>query len=60
MPDTAEDVINNNLMRSGLDTALAALKLFSGEQQVRLQAVATLIKRTQRSLAALVGQGVDH
>jgi len=58
VPDDAEDVINNNLMRSGLDTALAALKLFSGEQDVRLQAVATLIKEPNDALLPLLDKAL--
>ena len=42
LPDDAEDVINNNLMRGELDKALAALQLLSKEQQVRANAIQTL------------------
>eukprot|EP01031_Cornospumella_fuschlensis_P005787 gene5787-7184_t len=35
LPADAEDVINPNLMRGELDTALAALKLFSKDEKVR-------------------------
>jgi urea transport system permease protein len=58
VPDEAEDVINNNVMRSGLDTALAALKLFSGAQDVRLQAVATLIKEPNEALLPLLDKAL--
>ena len=58
LPDTAEDVINNNRMRSGLDTAMAALKLFSGEQNVRLKAVATLIKEPNEALLPLLDKAL--
>ena len=60
VPDDAEDVINNNLMRSGLDTALAALKLFSGEQSVRLAAVATLIKEPNEALLPLLDKALTN
>jgi len=42
LPADAEDVINNNMMRGELDTALAALKLFSTEESVRRDAIKTL------------------
>ncbi len=43
LPPDAEDVVNNNLMRSELDNALAALKLFSPDVKVRRQAIQTLV-----------------
>ena len=42
VPDSAEDVINNNQMRSELDAALASIKLFSTDTAVRTDAVKTL------------------
>ena len=42
LPPEAEDVINPNLMRGELDTALAALKLFSKDEKVRRNAIKTL------------------
>ena len=42
LPDDAEDVINNNRMRGELDSALAALKLFSKDDTVRQAAVTQL------------------
>ena len=42
VPDTAEDVINNNQMRGELDAALASIKLFSPDVAVRTEAVKTL------------------
>ncbi|WP_138514599.1 urea ABC transporter permease subunit UrtB [Rhodoferax bucti] len=42
VPDTAEDVMNNNRMRGELDTALAAVKLLSPEVEVRRAAIKTL------------------
>ena len=42
LPPDAEDVINPNLMRSELDSALAALKLFSKDKKVRAAAIKTL------------------
>ncbi|HEY3047744.1 MAG TPA: urea ABC transporter permease subunit UrtB [Polaromonas sp.] len=42
LPADAEDVINPNLMRSELDNALAALKLFSKDEKLRRDAIKTL------------------
>ena len=42
LPADAEDVINPNLMRAELDSALAALKLFSKDEKVRAAAIKTL------------------
>jgi urea transport system permease protein len=42
VPETAEDVINNNQMRGELDAALATIKLFSPDVTVRTEAVKTL------------------
>ena len=44
VPESAEDVINNNAMRSELDGALAGLKLFSKDDAVRKAAIASLLK----------------
>jgi len=42
VPATAEDVVNNNQMRSELEAALATIKLFSKDDKVRAEAVKTL------------------
>ncbi len=42
LPGDAEDVINNNRMRGEIDSALAALKLFSKDDTVRAAAVKQL------------------
>lgn len=42
LPEDAEDVINNNRMRGEIDSALAALKLFSKDDRVRAAAVKQL------------------
>ena len=42
MPDGAEDVMNNNRMRGELDSALAALKLFSTDEATRAAAIKQL------------------
>lgn len=54
VPAEAEDVINNNRMRGELDTALAALKLFSKDAQLRAAAVAELRKEPDESKLPLI------
>lgn len=54
LPDDAEDVVNNNRMRGELDTALAALKLFSKDLKLRTQAVTELQKDVDESKLALI------
>ena len=54
VPANAEDVINNNEMRSELDTALATIKLFSKDDAVRAAAVKTLQGEPNESKLPLV------
>ena len=54
LPDTAEDVTNNNLMRGQLDIALAALKLFSKDDKVRGAAINTLLSETDETKLPLI------
>jgi len=54
VPADAEDVINNNRMRGELDTALAALKLFSKDAKLRAAAVAELQKEPDESKLPLL------
>src|SRR3954468_79653 len=42
LPADAEDVVSNNRMRGELDSALAALKLFSPDRRLRAEAVVSL------------------
>jgi urea transport system permease protein len=42
LPEAAEDVVNNNRMRREFESALAALKLFAPERDVRAKAIAEL------------------
>ena len=42
VPPTAEDIVNNNRMRGELDSALAALKLFSKDEKTRIAAIKQL------------------
>ena len=54
LPDDADDVINNNLMRSALDAAQAALKLSSKDDKVRAEAAAALFKDPDESRVPIV------
>lgn len=54
VPADAEDVINNNMMRGELDTALAALKLFSKDEKERADAVKTLASGSDESRLPLI------
>ena len=54
LPDTAEDVMNNNRMRGELDAALAALKLLSPDESVRRAAIKTLQGSVEENTLALL------
>jgi len=54
VPDTAEDVMNNNRMRGELETALAALKLFSKDEKVRGGSIKTLLSETDETKLPLI------
>ena len=54
LPPDAEDVINSNLMRSELDNALASLKLFSKDKEVRAAAIRTLAGESDKTRQPLI------
>jgi urea transport system permease protein len=54
VPDAAEDVVNNNEMRSELDAALASIKLFSPDVKTRFDAVKTLASEPDEAKLPLV------
>jgi urea transport system permease protein len=54
IPDGAEDVVNNNRMRSELDSALAALQLFSKNALVRAMAAQALAKEPDEAKLPLI------
>ena len=54
LPADADDVINPNLMRSEIDNALAALKLFSKDEKVRSEAIKTLAGESDESRLPLI------
>ena len=54
LPADAEDVINNNRMRGEIDSALAALKLFSKDDKVRQAAVKQLLSDADETKLPLI------
>ncbi len=54
VPESAEDLINNNRMRGELDNALAALKLFSKDDRQRMDGVKVLLKEPDEARLPLV------
>jgi urea transport system permease protein len=54
VPADAEDVVSNNRMRGEIDSALAALKLFSKDDALRLSAVRELQKDPDESRLPLI------
>ncbi|MBO9648999.1 MAG: urea ABC transporter permease subunit UrtB [Variovorax sp.] len=54
LPDDAEDVVNNNMMRGALDAAQAALKLTSKDDAVRADAAQALFKEPDESRLPMV------
>ena len=54
VPDTAEDVINNNRMRGELESALAGFKLFSKDEAARRAGIKTLQAESDESKLPLI------
>jgi len=54
LPDGAEDVVNNNRMRRELESALAALKLFSPDREQRKKAIGELKDQIDESKLVLI------
>lgn len=54
LPEGAEDVVNNNRMRRELETALAALRLFSPDRAVRAKAIGELKDQADEGKLGLV------
>ncbi|ABD71089.1 inner-membrane translocator [Rhodoferax ferrireducens T118] len=54
VPDVFEDVMNNNRMRGELDSALAALKLFSKDEKTRIAAIKQLQSDADESKLPLI------
>ena len=58
VPADAEDVMLNNRLRGEIDTALAALKLFSPDVKVRRQAALSLLKEPDASRRPLLDRAL--
>ena len=58
VPQDAEDVMLNNRLRGEIDTALAALKLFSPDVAVRRQAALLLLKEPDASRRPLLDKAL--
>jgi len=58
VPQDAEDVMLNNRLRGEIDTALAALKLFSLDVAVRRQAALSLLKEPDASRRPLLDKAL--
>ncbi len=58
VPEAAEDVINNNQMRSELDAALASIKLFSPDAAMRAGAVKTLKGESDEARLPLIEKAI--
>ena len=58
VPADAEDVVNNNLMRSALDAARAALQLASPDEAVRLRAARALMGEPDEGRLSLIEQAL--
>jgi urea transport system permease protein len=54
LPADAEDVINNNRMRGELDTAVAALMLFSKDEKARAEAIKVLRNENDEARLPLI------
>ena len=58
LPDDAEDVINNNFLRSALDAAKAALQLHSEDEATRAAAASALMKDPDESRLPLIDRAL--
>ena len=58
LPDGAENVISNNRIRGELDSAQAVHKLFSKDDKLRGQAIASLLKNPDESKLALLDKAL--
>jgi urea transport system permease protein len=58
LPAEAQDVVSNNRFRSEIETALAALKLFSSDLKLRQQAVKALLKEPDASKLPILNKAL--
>ena len=54
VPETAEDVISNNMLRGEIDAALAALKLFSKDKKIRAEGIKGLQSESDAAKLPLI------
>ncbi len=54
VPDDAEDVINNNMMRGELEAAVAGFKLFSTDEKTRREGIKALQSESDESKLPLI------
>jgi len=60
LPDTAEDVINNNRMRGEIDAALSALQLLSTDAAMRIQAAQSVLKEPDPTKLAMLDKALAN
>ena len=60
LPDTAEDVINNNRMRGEIDAALSALQLLSPDAALRVQAAKSILKEPDPTKLLMLEKALTH
>ena len=58
LPPDAQDVVSNNRFRGEIETALAALKLFSADSGLRKQAIKALLKEPDASKLPLLNKAL--
>ncbi len=58
LPDTAEDIVNNNRMRGELDTALAGLRLFAKDEKQRREAIRALQGQSDEAKLPLIDKAL--
>jgi urea transport system permease protein len=58
LPPDAQDVVSNNRFRGEIETALAALKLFSTEASMREQAIKALLKEPDANKLPLLNKAL--
>ena len=58
LPETAEDVINNNRMRGEIDAALSALQLLSPDAILRVQAAKSVLKEPDPTKLAMLDKAL--
>ena len=60
LPDSAEDVINNNRMRGEIDAALSALQLLSPDAALRLQAAKSALKEPDPTKLGMIDKALAN